>query len=209
MPVPETTSFENAPTRWPLASVFCIGALGWLALSWPWLSGAVTIPWDAKAHFHPQLQFLADSWHRGLSPFWTPYVFSGSPQVADPQSLIFSPSFALIAALNPAPDFRWSDGAVLGTLLLGAFAIVMVFRDRGWHPAGAVVAAMSFAFGAAASWRIQHVGQVLSLGYFAVTLFLLSRALERGSIGYGFAAGLMAGFMVLGRDQVALIAVYV
>ena len=47
-------------------------------------SGAVTIPWDAKAHFHPQLQFLADSWHRGLSPFWTPYVFSGSPQVADP-----------------------------------------------------------------------------------------------------------------------------
>ncbi|WP_441511941.1 hypothetical protein [Bosea sp. TAF32] len=209
MPVPGTTSFEDDPTRWPLASVFCIVFLGWLALSWPWLSGAVTIPWDAKAHFHPQLQFLADSWHRGLSPFWTPYVFSGSPQVADPQSLIFSPSFALIAALNPAPDFRWSDGAVLGTLLVGALAIVLIFRDRGWHPAGAVVAALSFAFGAAAAWRIQHVGQVLNLGYFTVTLFLLSRALERGSIGYGFAAGLVSGFMVLGRDQVALIGVYV
>lgn len=209
MPVPGTTSFEHDPTRWPLASVFCIVFLGWLALSWPWLSGAVTIPWDAKAHFHPQLQFLADSWHRGLSPFWTPYVFSGSPQIADPQSLIFSPSFALIAALNPAPDFRWSDGAVLGTLLVGALAIVLIFRDRGWHPAGAVVAALSFAFGAAAAWRIQHVGQVLSLGYFSVTLFLLSRALERGSIGYGFAAGLVSGFMVLGRDQVALIGVYV
>ena len=209
MPEAETTSFENDPTRWPLASVFCIVFLGWLALSWPWLSGIVTIPWDAKAHFYPQLQFLADSWHHGLSPFWTPYVFSGSPQAADPQSLIFSPSFALIAALNPAPDFRWSDGAVLGTLLLGALAIVLVFRDRGWHPAGAVVAALSFAFGAAAAWRIQHVGQVLSLGYFAVTLFLLSRALERSSIGYGFTAGLMSGFMVLGRDQVALIGVYV
>ncbi|MGO4173278.1 hypothetical protein AB4Z16_13890 [Bosea sp. TAF32] len=207
--MPGTTSFEDDPTRWPLASVFCIVFLGWLALSWPWLSGAVTIPWDAKAHFHPQLQFLADSWHRGLSPFWTPYVFSGSPQVADPQSLIFSPSFALIAALNPAPDFRWSDGAVLGTLLVGALAIVLIFRDRGWHPAGAVVAALSFAFGAAAAWRIQHVGQVLNLGYFTVTLFLLSRALERGSIGYGFAAGLVSGFMVLGRDQVALIGVYV
>ncbi|MGO4404284.1 glycosyltransferase family 39 protein [Bosea sp. RAF48] len=209
MPVPETISTESHPTRWPLASVFCIVFLCWLALSWPWLSGAVTIPWDAKAHFHPQLQFLADSWHRGLSPFWTPYVFSGSPQVADPQSLIFSPSFALIAALNPAPDFRWSDGAVLGTLLVGALAIVLIFRDRGWHPAGALVAALSFAFGAAAAWRIQHVGQVLSLGYFAVTLFLLSRALERGSIGYGFAAGVVSGFMVLGRDQVALIGVYV
>lgn len=195
--------------RWPLASVFCIVFLCWFGLSWPWLSGAVTIPWDAKAHFYPQLQFLAASLHKGLSPFWTPYVFSGSPQVADPQSLIFSPSFALIATLNPSPDFRWSDGAVLGTLLAGALAIVLLFRDRDWHPAGAVVAALAFAFGAAAAWRIQHVGQVLSLGYFVITLVLIARALERGSLLYGFAAGVMAGFMVLGRDQVALLGVYV
>lgn len=208
MPEPENSLPDN-PGRWPLASVCAIVFIAWLALSWPWLSGTVTIPWDAKAHFHPQLQFLADAWHKGLSPFWTPYVFSGSPQVADPQSLIFSPSFALIAALNPAPDFRWSDGALLGTLLLGALAIVMIFRDRGWHPAGAVVAALSFAFGAAAAWRIQHVGQVLSLGYLAITLLLLSRALERGSIAYGLAAGIVSGFMVLGRDQVALLGVYV
>lgn len=208
MPEPDTTLHDN-PSRWPLASVCAIVFIAWLALSWPWLSGTLTIPWDAKAHFHPQLQFLADAWHKGLSPFWTPYVFAGSPQVADPQSLIFSPTFALIAALNPAPDFRWSDGALLGTLLLGALSIVVIFRDRGWHPAGAVVAALSFAFGAAAAWRIQHVGQVLSLGYFAVTLFLLSRALERGSIAYGFAAGVVSGFMVLGRDQVALLGVYV
>lgn len=208
MPAPEHT-VPDSPARWPLASVGAIVFIAWLALSWPWLSGTLTIPWDAKAHFHPQLQFLADVWHKGLSPFWTPYVFSGSPQVADPQSLIFSPSFALIAALNPTPDFRWSDGALLGTLLLGALSIVLIFRDRGWHPAGAVVAALSFAFGAAAAWRIQHVGQVLSLGYFAITLVLLSRALERGSIAYGFAAGIVSGFMVLGRDQVALLGVYV
>jgi hypothetical protein len=208
MPVPDNTP-PDSPGRWPLASVCAIVLIAWLALSWPWLSGTLTIPWDAKAHFHPQLQFLADAFHKGRSPFWTPYVFSGSPQVADPQSLIFSPTFALIAALNPAPDFRWSDGALLGTLLLGALSIVVIFRDRGWHPAGAVVAALSFAFGAVAAWRIQHVGQVLSLGYFAITLFLLSRALERGSIAYGFAAGIVSGFMVLGRDQVALLGVYV
>ena len=97
--------------RWPLFWTLGLFAAAWLALSWPWLSGTVTIPWDAKAHFYPQLQFLAGSWHKGLSAFWTPNVFAGSPQVADPQSLIFSPPFALIAALNPSPDFRWSDGA--------------------------------------------------------------------------------------------------
>jgi hypothetical protein len=209
MSEPGSSIPPDTKTRWPLASVFCIVTLAWLALSWPWLSGVLTIPWDAKAHFHPQLQFLASSWHKGLSPFWTPYVFSGSPQVADPQSLIFSPPFALIAALNPTPDFRWSDGAVLATLLAGALSFVVLFRDRDWHPAGAVVAALAFAFGAAAAWRIQHVGQVMSLGYFAITLVLIARALERGSLAYGFAAGIVAGFMVLGRDQVALIGVYV
>lgn len=209
MSEPDQTASPGPEPRWPLASVFLIVFCAWLALSWPWLSGFVTIPWDAKAHFYPQLQFLATAWHRSLSPFWTPYVFSGSPQIADPQSLIFSPPFALIAALNPAPDFRWSDGAVLGTLLIGGLCIVLLFRDRNWHPAGAVVAALSFAFGASAAWRIQHVGQVLSLGYFAVTLLLLSRALERRSLTYGFCSGLAAGFMVLGRDQVALLGVYV
>lgn len=199
----------STSARWPLASVLCIVILAWFALSWPWLSGAVTIPWDAKAHFQPQLQFLAASLHKGLSPFWTPYVFAGSPQIADPQSLIFSPPFALLAALNPAPDFRWADGAVLGLLLAGSVSFVVMFKDRDWHPAGAVVAALAFAFGASAAWRIQHVGQVLSLGYFAITLALISRALERGSLLYGFAAGVVAGFMVLGRDQVALLGVYV
>ncbi|TCR69937.1 hypothetical protein [Bosea sp. BK604] len=209
MSEPDQTEASSSAPRWPLASVVCIVFCAWLALSWPWLSGIVTIPWDAKAHFYPQLQFLATAWHRSLSPFWTPYVFSGSPQIADPQSLIFSPPYALIAALNPAPSFRWSDGAELGTLLIGGIAIVLLFRDRNWHPAGAVVAALAFAFGASAAWRIQHVGQVLSLGYFAVTLLLLSRALERRSLVYGFCAGLAAGFMVLGRDQVALLGVYV
>jgi len=195
--------------RWPLAGTVTAVCLGWLALSWPWLSGAVTIPWDAKAHFHPQLQFLASAWHEGRSPFWTPYVFAGSPQIADPQSLIFQPVFALIAALNPAPDFRWSDGAVLAMLLSGALSLVLLFRDRDWHPAGAAVAGLAFAFGAAAAWRVQHVGQVLSLGWFAVTLLLVSRALERGSLRDGLAAGVAGGLMVLGRDQVALLGLYV
>ncbi len=31
-------------------------------------------------------------------------LFSGHPQIADPQSLIFSPPFLLLAAINPAPS---------------------------------------------------------------------------------------------------------
>lgn len=198
----------EANRRWPLAETCLVVILCWLALSWPWLSGAVTIPWDAKAHFQPQLQALATALHKGQSPFWTPFVFAGHPQVADPQSLVFSPPFLALAALNPAPGFVAMDGLLLGLLLAGSLSLVLMFRDKGWHPAGAIVAALAFAFGAAAAWRIQHVGQVMSLAWLAMALVALMRALDRRSMFWGLLSGLAAGQMVLGRDQVALLGVY-
>jgi len=111
-------------------------------LAWPWLSGAVTIPWDAKAQFQPELQFLASSLARGDSPFWTPNVFAGWPQIADPQSLIFSPLHFALAALDPAPSFREADFVTFAYLFAGGLGLMLFFRDRGWHPGGAVIAAL-------------------------------------------------------------------
>jgi hypothetical protein len=182
---------------------------GWLVLAWPWLSGSVTIPWDAKAQTYPQLQFLAASLHRGESPAWTPFAFAGWPQIADPQSLILSPAFLALAALTSDPSFQAADAAVLVSLLVGALALALHFRDRGWAGAGALVAALAFAFGASAAWRLQHLGQVTSLALWPVAHLLLWRALDRGSLAYGAAAGLAAAVMALGRDQVAMLALWV
>jgi hypothetical protein len=177
-------------------------------LSWPWLSGRLTIPWDAKAHFYPQLQFLAQSIHGGESPFWAPFVFSGSPQIADPQSLLAALPFVLLAVLDPSPGFRAADAAVLIMLGLGGVALLALFRDRGWHPVGGLVAATCFAFGASAAWRIQHVGQILSLSFLPIASWLLLRALARRSSAYGFSSGVAAGFMAVGRDQVAYLGLW-
>jgi hypothetical protein len=189
--------------RWLAATALFV--LAWGALSWPWLSGAVTIPYDAKALFQAELQFLANAIHQGQSPFWSPNVFGGIPQIADPQSLIFSP-MVLLALIAPHPSFHSLDVVVLTMLACAGLAIVMFFRDRGWHPAGAIVAALAFAFGASASWRIQHVGQIESLVFFAIALWLLARALDRGSAVYGLAAGAAGGMMLVQPDQVAFIA---
>ena len=180
----------------------------WLLLSAPWLSGAVTIPYDAKALFQAQLQFLANALHSGQSPFWNPNSFVGVPQIADPQSLIFSPAI-LLAYFEKVPSFRELDAYVLLLLALGGLAILKFCQDRGWHPAGGVVAAIVFAFGASAAWRIQHIAQIQSLAFFAVTLWLLARALDRSSVLYGALAGLAAGLMVLEPDQVAFLGCYV
>src|ERR1700737_592399 len=100
---------QKSDVRFPLVAATAIYLLAFLLLAWPWLSGAVTIPWDAKAQFQPQLQFLADSLAHGESPFWTPNVFAGWPQIADPQSLLFSPLHLVLAWIDPGFGFRAAD----------------------------------------------------------------------------------------------------
>lgn len=183
-------------------------AMAWAVLAWPWLSGTVTIPWDAKAQFLPQLQFLAASFAKGESPFWAPYVFAGVPQIADPQSLIFSPPFVLLALIDPTPSAWAADVTLYLLVLVSAAALYLWLTDKGWHAAAALLSAIAFAFGAAMAFRIQHVGQVMSLAYLPLTLLCLDRALVRCSIGWGVAAGISAAMLVLGRDQIALLSIY-
>ena len=164
---------EVAPLR-PALAMFLFAAI---VIAWPWLSGRVTIPWDAKAHFQPQIQFLAHSIADGLSPFWAPFVFSGHPQIADPQSMMFSPPFLVLALLTRDPSLRAVDATVFAAIFVGGAALMLWFRDRGWHWAGGLIAALAFSFGASMAWRIQHIGQVLSLAYLPMAMLCLERAL--------------------------------
>ena len=195
--------------RVPRAVTVAIFLLVFLLPVWPWLSGEVTIPWDAKSQFFPQVQFLASSWARGEWPWWSPNVFAGWPQISDPQSLLFAPLYVLLAAFNAAVSLRAFDAVTFAYLFLGAVGIILLFHDRGWHAGGALVAAMAFALGGSASARIQHTGQVVSLAYLPLALWLLARALERSSWRAGLAAGAVGGLMAIGRDQVALLSLYV
>ncbi len=182
--------------------------LGGCVIAWPWLSGRVTVPWDAKAQFLPQLQFLAQSLARGESPFWAPYVFGGHPQIADAQSLIFSPPFLLLALIDPSPSAWAMDVTLYLCVLASAAAFFLWLRGKGIAPLPAFIGALGFAFGASMAWRIQHTGQVLSLAYLPFVLLLLDSALAKRSMLYGAGAGLAAGVLVLGRDQVALLGIY-
>lgn len=200
---------EAREAAWPLATPVAIYLAAFALMTWPWLLGYVAIPWDSKAHFLPQIQFLAHSIWSGEWPWWNPYVFSGQPQIADPQSMMFSPPYLLLALVDPSPGPWAQDVTLLGAMAAGGVGLMVWFRDKGWHWAGAIVAALAFTFGAAMAWRIQHTGQVLSLAYLPWALLLLDRAVARASYPAAIGAGVFAAFIVLGRDQVALLIVYV
>lgn len=181
---------------------------GWLFLSWPWLSGQFTVPWDAKAHFYPQFAMLARVLQNGNIPYWNPYIFAGTPQISDPQSLIFSLPHFLVALFNHNPSLIVFDAITFVMLGLGGMAILAYFHDKRWHWLGGLVAALAFSHGGSAAWRIQHTGQVISLCWFVITFWMLNRALRHNSLMAGACSGFFAAMMVLGRDQIALLGLY-
>jgi hypothetical protein len=193
----------------PLALVIAIFALAFLVPAWPWLSGAVTIPYDAKSTFLPPVAFMGRAFTSGEWPFWTPNIYAGWPLIADPQSMQTSPLHVMLALTGQGASFRANDAVIFAYLFAGGVALILYFRDRSWHAAGALLAALAFTFGGSASARLQHIGQVMSLAYLPIALFFLARALDRTSWRYGALAGAAGAFITLGRDQVALLELYV
>src|SRR5207245_837580 len=133
----QTCALPISAARVPLAVTVAIFLLVFLLPVWPWLSGEVTIPWDAKSQFFPQVQFLASSLARGEWPWWSPNVFAGWPQISDPQSLLFAPLYVLLAAFNAAVSLRAFDAVTFAYLFLGAVGIIRFFRVLGCVAVGA------------------------------------------------------------------------
>ncbi len=181
---------------------------GWLLYARPWLSAEVTVPWDAKSQFWPHFRFLARALATGDSPFWMPELFAGLAHVADPQSFLFQPYFLLWAFLVPEPSFRTFDAAILGLPLLGGAGVLAWSLARGLHPLAALLAGLCFLSGGSVAWRLQHVGQLHSLAVLPWLLFALDRTLARGAWKPGVVSGVLAAMLLAGRDQVALLGVY-
>jgi hypothetical protein len=173
------------------------------AAMWP-LADAV-VPWDSKNHFYPMLRYLSTALEHGELPFWNPYHFSGHPSVADPQSLLFTPTMLLFAWLVPSASMQLFDAVVFAHFLPGAIGILLMFRRRGWRPAGAILAAMIFMLGGSASARLQHTGIIFSYGFFPLALWLLEESLDRRSYRFAVLFGAAAAMMTVGRDQVAFL----
>ncbi|MGH6796401.1 MAG: YfhO family protein, partial [Methylocella sp.] len=89
-----------------------------------WLCTGTVVPWDSKNHFYAMFRFLGDALHHGEIPFWNPYYFGGYPAIADPQSLIFTPSMALFALVAPHASMQLFDAVILAHLFAGGVCIL-------------------------------------------------------------------------------------
>src|SRR5689334_23677456 len=66
---------------WPAAILAAVVVFYWI----PMTSPDTSVQWDAVDVHYSSQKYFADRVMDGQIPFWTPYIFSGFPFLADPQ----------------------------------------------------------------------------------------------------------------------------
>ena len=186
-------------------NILCLGALtiAWIAFCWPWFFDGRIIPYDAKNHFYSMIRFLASAWHSGESPSWSPYHFGGFPMIADPQSVIWTPSMWLPAIISDKPSMRLVDAVHLAHLLIGAMAIFAYGRLRKWRDEASLIAAVCFMMSGPLAVRLEHLLMTVSTMWIAVALWRLEAAIQAGGVRRGLAFGVPLGLLLIDRNHVA------
>jgi Bacterial membrane protein YfhO len=171
----------------------------------PQLAGG-TIQWDGVDVHYSAQRYLADDVRAGQLPFWTPYLFSGFPFLADPQVGAWYPPHwpFFLAGLPPA--------SISGELLLhgliacgGAYALGLRLLGR---PLAAVAVALFYGLSGYFAAHSQHVAMVETAAWLPWLLLVLDRLGEALSAPRLALAGLLGAALALpGHFQTALYAV--
>ena len=172
-----------------------------------WLQGKI-IPWDAKNHFYPMLRWLARELHEGRLPDFMAEVFSGRETLSDPQSMVTSPGFLALAALDPTPSMLAADMLVFFELFLGGVALILIAHGRGLPMLAAAAAALVFMFGGLPASRLEHTLLVQSYAFVPWVLLSIDLVANRPNLRRGAVLGVALGLLVTGRDHVAYLSLF-
>lgn len=187
--------------RWPLLLAALILVFYWTPLTSP----SATIQWDAvDTHYSPQ-KYFADRVHRFELPFWTPYVFSGFPFLADPQVGAFYPLNWPFFLLGITPRaIQWELALHAWLACAGAF---LLLRRLVENRVAALLGACAYGLSGFFAGHSSHVGIFQGASLLPWLLLWLHRALESSFLRFAALGGLTGAMIVLaGHFQTALYA---
>ena len=151
---------------------------------------------DVSYLFLPWLRYFVESVRQGLFPLWNPYLFSGTPFVANPQPALFYPANWLALWLGPERAVGLNTALHVWIAAVGAYGWL---REMDATRGGAFFASAAYALSGFVTVRILagHYGIVLEAAWLPVVMWAVMRALNRRSIARAVVAGLPFGMMTL------------
>jgi hypothetical protein len=164
-----------------------------------------TVQFDGVDVHYSAQRYLSDELHAARLPFWTPYIFSGFPFLADLQVGAWYPLNWPFLLVGVTPR------AIGGELLLhslvacgGAYALAVRWLGR---PPAAAVTAMFYGLSGWFATHSQHVGMFDTAAWLAWLLLVADLVADRLNITRLTLAALLGAMLALpGHFQVALYA---
>jgi hypothetical protein len=166
----------------------------------PLFDSGTSIQWDAVDVHYSAQKYFADSVLAGHLPLWTPYVFSGFPFLADPQTGAWYPlhwPFFLIGITPRVIEWELALHAFLA--LWGAYLLA---SRLNFDHMSALLTAVFYAGGGFFAGHSSHVGMFETAALLPWLLWSALRATGRRSM---LVTGAIGGLMLLiGHFQTAL-----
>lgn len=189
------------------AAAVCI-AFAVLVFREPVLHHFGAIQWDAIGVHFFNLHFSSFTWHQGVLPIWTPYLYSGFPQVADLQVGIFYPVNLVLALFTTFTPQLMMYQIVLHNAL-AAFFTFLLARHLSKNFFFSIGAGLAYGFGGFMIGHASHVGMQNTAALLPLVVLLLVLTLERGRFIWAFLCGGVLGFSILaGHFQMALYSMF-
>ena len=190
-----------AGPRWLVGIALLVLIFQWIPLT----SETATPQWDAIDVHYSSQKYFADHVRGGDLPFWSPYIFSGFPFLADPQVGAWYPlNWPFFLAGITAK--RIQAELAFHSLLAGAGAFLLLLALVQSRTA-AFAGALFYAFSGFFADHSQHVGQYCAASWLPWLLWFLQRSITGSLPRWMAAAGLAGGCLILaGHFQTALYA---
>lgn len=185
--------------RWVAAVLAAVVVFYWVPLTDP----NTTPRYDAIDVHYSSQKYFADHLRQGELPFWTPYIFSGFPFMADPQvGAWYPPNWPFFVA-GVSPKAIQAELALHAAIALaGAYLLLFnLTKERIPSMVGALFYGLSGFF----ADHSQHVGMFSAASWAPWLLWSYRRALNGPLLPWIGAGGLIGGCLVLaGHFQTAL-----
>ena len=186
--------------RWLLTSLLA----GLLIFYWtPLTSTDASIQWDAVDVHYSAQSYFSESILDGRLPLWTPYIYSGFPFLADPQTGAWYPFHWPFFLLGVTPkSLQWELLLHCLIALVGTFLLAREYFPR---PEVAALAALAYAFSGYFAGHSSHIGSFGAAAWLPWLLFTLRRAMVTGRAEWMAFAGIVVGLdALLGHFQTTL-----
>ncbi len=187
---------------WPALIAVCVLVFYWTPLTSP----SASIQWDAADMHYPLQKTFSDRMRPGELPFWSPYIFSGYPLLANPEMAAwYLPHWPVFLAGVTPRGIQFELVLHAFFACLGAWLLLSrILENR----AAALAGAFAYAFSGFFAGHSSHVGIFSTAAGFPWLLLAFRRAMDAASpLRWAAAGGLVGGMMILaGYFQAAMYA---